>query len=185
MNDTISQEERRPVFLDRKIRLRWTVYIIGLLIIAALVFYGMTVWQMGNVRSQARKMMRNEIKAKGKAIAQTIAVTSRDDIRNGNFDKLQEYFADLVRQQDLRYIIIMKPNGEAAVHTDNRLRGVKLKDDPSKNALRVTDAAAMDVKDRELYDVAVPVMAFTRRIAVVRVGISYTRANEAFEQNKN
>lgn len=185
MSDISSQQERRPGFLDRKIRLRWSVYLVGLLIIAGLVFYGITVWQTGTVRGQARDMMRSEIEAKGKAIAQTIAVISRDDVRNGNFDKLQEYFADLVRQQDLRYIIVMRPSGEAVVHTDNRLRGVILKDDPSGRSLQATDVAVMNVEDRELYDVAAPVMEFTRRIAVVRVGVSYTRAKEAFEQNRN
>ncbi|MEN6520870.1 MAG: hypothetical protein ABFD46_06945 [Armatimonadota bacterium] len=171
----------KPGFLDRKVRFKWPLYFIVVLILAGLVLYGVMSWQAAIVKGRARDMIRSEIRSKGEAIAETIAITSRDDIRNGNFDKLQEYFSDLVKQKDLQYIIVMQPNGQAVVHTNSRYRGTLLKDDLSGRALEITSIRAVDVKDQGLYDVAVPVMSFTRRAAIVRVGISYNRANQAFE----
>ncbi|MEN6371127.1 MAG: hypothetical protein ABFD64_03855 [Armatimonadota bacterium] len=177
MEETLHQ---RPAFLDRKVKLRWPLYFIGVLILAGLVLYGVMFWQTATIKSRARDMIQSEIRSKGEAIAETIAVTSRDDIKNGNFDKLQEYFSDLVKQKDIQYIIVMQPNGQAIVHTNTRYRGTRLIDELSQKALEITSVQATDVKDQKLYDVAVPVMSFTRRIAVVRVGVSYNRADQAF-----
>ncbi len=179
-------DQKKKGFLDRPVRLKWPVYIIGLLILLGLVLHVVKLWQMNSLREQAREAIRNEIKAKGQSLAETIAVTSRDDIRNGNYDKLQEYFADLVKlpQGDIQYLIVMKLNGEAVAHTNTKFRGKRLDDPYAKKALQADRLVIADAKKYQLYDIAVPVMGFTSRAAIVRVGISYARADDSFKAGR-
>jgi sensor histidine kinase regulating citrate/malate metabolism len=175
-------EQKRKGFLDRPVRLRWPVRIVLGLIVIGLICYGIHLWQLSSLRGQAREALQNEIRQKGEALAQTIAVTAREDIRSSNSSKLQEYFADLVKQPDLQYLIVMETNGKAVVHTDAKFRGKKLDDDLARKALSASETQVTNVESRSLYDIAVPVMGFTSKAAVVRVGISYARARQALGQ---
>jgi sensor histidine kinase regulating citrate/malate metabolism len=170
--------EHKKQFIDRPVRLRWVIRMVLSLVIICFAIYLFHLWQMSTLRCKSRDAVQNEIMTKGEAIAQTIAVTSRDDIRNSSFDKLQEYFADLVRlpKGDVQYLIVMKPDGTAVVHTDAKYRGRRLGDTLAQNALKASDMVITNVNEKKLYDIAVPVMGFTSKAATVRVGISYSRA---------
>lgn len=148
--------------------------------LACVVMYGFNVWRLASIKTQARNAVRSEIQAKGVALAETIAVTSREDVRNSNYEKLQDYFADLVKQPDLQYLIVMKMNGEAAVHTDAKFKGKRLNDALALSALKIDELNISDDKDKQLFDIAIPVMGFTSRAAIIRIGISYGRAKQVF-----
>jgi hypothetical protein len=166
-------------FFDRPVRLRIVIRIIGVLILVCVAQYGIGVWRLASAKAQSRNAIQNEIRHKGEALAQVIAVTSREDVRNSSFDRLQDYFSDLVKQPDVQYLIVQKLNGEAAVHTDAKFRGKKLNDVLTKTALDAGELTVTDVKEKELYDIAIPVMNFTSRAAIIRIGVSYGRSKKA------
>ncbi len=174
MEQPVAQRRR---FLDRSIRLRWPIYFVGLLIVLGLYLQATHTLEVRRLNGDARAALKEEILSKGVAIAETIAVTARDDIRAENYDKLQEYFSDIVRQPsvDIQYLIVMKLDGEAAVHTNAKYRGKVLNDDSAKKALKAENLTVTEVDSQSLYDVTVPVMGFTSKSAVVCVGISYEK----------
>ncbi|MBI2843678.1 MAG: hypothetical protein HYX78_09790 [Armatimonadetes bacterium] len=172
--------ERRTGFLERTMRLRWVFRIVIGLIIIALIIFAYMFWRQIELRRDARESVREQIRAKGVAIAQTIAVTSREDIMESRYDDLQDYFEDLVGQPDVRYIAVMTPEGRAVVHTNARFRGRVLDDAVSRKAAAADDVFVQDIAREDIYDIAVPVMAFTRKAAVVRVGVSYAQVQRMF-----
>jgi hypothetical protein len=173
-------EQQKRGFMDRPVRLIWLVRIVIVLIVAALVILGLQAWGMSRLRGEARDAVREQIRLKGEAVAETLAVTAREDILTKHYDGLQRYFADLVRQPDITYLVVMTPDGRAVVHTDAKLRGVLLIDKLSGHAIGATELLVQQEPEKSAYDVAVPVMGFTRMEAVVRVGVSYTSADEMF-----
>jgi hypothetical protein len=173
-------EQRKRGFMDRPVRLRWLAYVALVLIIAALVVLGIQAWSVRTVKLQAQAGAASQIKLKGEAVARTIAVTARQDILNGEYGRLQEYFADLVTQPDMLYLIVMTTDGTAVVHTDTKFRSRKLEDEVAKRAVAADDMLVQVLKATKTYDIAVPVMSFTRKAAVVRVGVSYASAEDMF-----
>jgi sensor histidine kinase regulating citrate/malate metabolism len=171
------EEQKKVRFLDRPVRLRWVIRIVMGLVILGVIAYGFQMWQMGRLRGDARQAVRDQIMAKGESVAQSIAITSRDDILNRRYGKLQDYFSDLVSQRDVQYLIVTTPDGRAVVHTDAKYRGKILDDDISKKAAAVDEMRTQDLKADKVYDVAVPVMSFTHKAAVIRVGVSYSAAD--------
>jgi len=180
MEEPINQKKKG--LLDRPVRLFWpfTLFIVFAVVICIGWFYHIN--KIANLRYTAKHVMKEEIRQKAEALGQTIAVTSRDDIRNSDFNKLQEYFIDIAKNNpDIEYLVVMKLNGEAVVHTDTKFRGKKLQDSLAQAALDADDVVVSEVDDKSLYDVAVPVMGFTSKAAVIRVGASFERSKQAFE----
>lgn len=173
-----SVEQRKKGFLDRQIRLKWPAYFIIALIVLGFVLYGIHMWQIASLRGQARNAVQDEIRKKGESLAQTLATVGRDTIFSSDYEKQQDYFNSLVKmpETDLQYLIVMKMNGEAVVHTNSKYAGKKLDDKLAKKALGANKMVVTDVPSQNLYDIAVPVMGFTAKAAVVRVGISYARS---------
>jgi len=176
-------EQAKQTFWDRPVRLIWVARMIAALVLIGLVVLGIQAWRAAGMRDEARAALRRDIQSKGIDIARTIAVTSREDILNRSYDKLQGYCADIVSQRDepdVRYIAIITPDGQAVVHTDAKFRGRRLGDDISRKAAEAADTLVQDIEADRTLDIAVPVMAFTRKAAVVRVGLSYARAAQLF-----
>jgi sensor histidine kinase regulating citrate/malate metabolism len=176
----VEMEQMKAGFMERPVRMRWLIRIVLALIIIGLIGYLVTLWHTHSLRNTAIVTVRDRIKAEGTALAQTISVTSRDDIAARRYDKLQQYFADLVKQDGVQYIAVIMPDGRAVVHTNAKDRGKVLDDDLSKKAADATDTLVQDVAAQKVYDVAVPVMGLTRKDATVRVGISYADTERLF-----
>lgn len=175
-------EQQRRGFIDRPVRMKWLLWVAVILIVAALVIFGLQLWQTAKLRGEAREAIREQIRLEGVALAQTIAITSREDIIRSRYGLVEEYFAEIVRQPNVRYLIVMTPNGNAVVHTNARFRGKRLTDEVSRKALEAQETLAQNVEEENLYDVAVPVMSFTKKAAVVRIGMSYEETQQLFEE---
>lgn len=174
-------EQIKQNFMDRPMRLRWVMRVVVILIVIGLLAVGFEMWQQYKLRGDARDAVRAEIKSKGVALAQTIAITSRDDILKSRYGTLQEYFGELVHQPNVKYLIIVTADGRAVVHTDAKFQGKTLDDEVSKKAADAEDTLIQDLDAEKSYDIAVPVMAFTRKAGVVRVGVSYGAVEKMFE----
>jgi len=173
-------EQQKRGFMDRPVRLRWLLDVALVLVVAALVVFGIQAWSARAIKLAARRGVADQIKLKGEAVARTIAVTARQDILNGEYGRLQEYFVDMVSQRDILYLIVMTTDGTAVVHTDAKFRFKKLDDEVAKKALAANETLVQDLEATRTCDIAVPVMSFTRKTAVVRVGVSYASADEMF-----
>lgn len=167
-------------FLDRPVRRRWFLYTSLLLIFACVVIYVSNAWGMHVLRDNARSAVKDQIKLRAETVARTIAITSRQDVLNANYKDLQTYLSDVVGQRDISYIAIVTPDGVAVVHTNAKYKGEKLTGEPNAKADATQQPIVQDIESDKMYDAAVPVMGFTQKAAVVRVGVSYASVDGMF-----
>jgi hypothetical protein len=172
--------ENKLGFLDRPVRRRWMLYASVVLVLVGLLVIGFQSLRNYRLATGARESVKNAMRSEGEAVARTIAVISHDDVVNRRYDRLQSYFTDLVGQQNIRYLALVTPDGKAVVHTDAKYLKQRLDDEISTKAIDATELTVQDSEKEKLFDVAVPVMGYTTKLAVVRVGISYARSDALF-----
>jgi sensor histidine kinase regulating citrate/malate metabolism len=132
------------------IRFRWFLLALAIVILIAFAAWTWESWQCNkSLRAQASQSARN--------VAHVIAVFGSNQIVSGNWEALQDYANDLVREEPLAYVAIVNPTGIAVVHTDASLKGKPYPQ--AKDTSSVVNAS-------------VPVMRYTRQVAEVRVGVS-------------
>ncbi len=90
--------------------------------------------------------------------AKAIAIFGNRQIIAQNWQLLQDYADNLVKNEPLTYIAIVDVKNRARVHTNRRFIGKELPS-PSETS--------------DVIEVSVPVMDYTKQVAAVRVGVKY------------
>lgn len=172
-------ENNRTRFIDKTLRLVWVFRIVLFLILIGLASFGYQYYKTYAMRNTAIEALQSERSNYALALARTIAVTSREDILKSRFDVLQDYFSNIAQSSsNVAYIAIMTPDGTAVVHTDTKYRGKKLTDNVSEKAISTEKPIVQQNTDKKLFDADVPVMSYTQKAAVIRVGVSYANVDK-------
>jgi sensor histidine kinase regulating citrate/malate metabolism len=124
----------------------WMVLVLALaLVIVWLVQRTMCDFAL---KAQSQQSARN--------LASTIATFANEDIRDRNYNDLQDYCDHLVRNDPIAFIAVVDAGGRVVVHTNRDFLG--------KKSEEIVQAAGVS-------EASIPVMYLTKRLGTVAVGV--------------
>ncbi|MEW6410109.1 MAG: ATP-binding protein [Nitrospirota bacterium] len=131
------------------------------------------------VENKQRRLISQQVKDHGVAIARSIAAMSITYLVTYNYVALQQNAEKAIKEKGISSVIIHDKEGRVAAYSRHGERqGEELTDTVSLNALRVTDVLIQRTfyteTSERIFDIAVPVYieGSSERWGVVRVGIS-------------
>jgi len=105
-----------------------------------------------------------------------------------DFLGLRQVVNSLGREGNIRYAMILDPEGRVLIHSRVRETGVLYKDPLTRRALAVVEPTVQEVRTKEgevLYDFATPVLVLNQPRAVARIGISIADEMRLIRQTRN
>ncbi|MDD4880326.1 MAG: response regulator [Gallionellaceae bacterium] len=104
-------------------------------------------------------------------LANTLAVSSTSRVMANDVVGLQEVIRSLASEPDLRYAMLVAPDGRVLAHSDPSRVGLYLADPHSRLLIGAPARLMLLAGDHRLIDVAAPVMAGDRLLGWARVGL--------------
>lgn len=149
MTDATAQPEARPSAMNRAIKLKFVLVIVGLLIVAALVALVAQYVGYSGEMARAREQLRESAETKASVVAHAVAVFGNKMIVTKEYNQLQDYADNLIASKDAKdilYIAVVDQGGQAVVHTDRRYRGRPFSVETAEpGALTQASAKVMDL----------------------------------------
>ncbi|OFX14260.1 MAG: hypothetical protein A2Z18_04365 [Armatimonadetes bacterium RBG_16_58_9] len=156
MSDQTAQGTQPRGLLQKRITVKWTLILLGIVIIAGFVFWAIKAVECGSIANDCRRDIRTCTSRAAGNMARAIAVVGNRQIVEKDYGNLRDYFDTLAKGDSVSYIAIVDSGGRAVVHTDRSVLG-KRWSKPEENEGEVT--ASADVMD------------FTDQVATVYVGM--------------
>jgi diguanylate cyclase (GGDEF)-like protein/PAS domain S-box-containing protein len=130
----------------------------------------MTLFVLDMVERQ-RDFLSNQNLAQATSLAHTLATNSTSWILANDVIGLEEVVQSLQQYPDLRYAMVLAPNGRVLAHSDRSNIGLYIEDQTSRSLLSPPFAARTLAANTFLIDVAVPIHAGKRHIGWARIGL--------------
>ncbi len=132
---------------------------------AVTVALAMTLFVLDTTRRQEALALRQQ-SAQAAALADSIATSSAIWVASRDYSGLQEIIDVLAGYPDLRYAIVLNPQGEILAHSDRTRRGQYLTDLPK------LDERTVMQRSPQMVDIATPILLGGNAIGWTRVGLS-------------
>jgi len=116
------------------------------------------------------------------SLAQTLATNSMDWVLANDLAGLEELTQSLARYPDLRYAMILEPDGRVLSHNQPGIAGQYALDPISRRLLDAPHQLQVLYKDRDLVDVAAPVQVGDEVIAWARIGLGQDRVRTNLQE---
>jgi PAS domain S-box-containing protein len=162
---------RAPRFLSLFSRLWPTSLRRQLILGVALVHLCLMMVFVVDIVTRQRLFLRNEDIDQVRSMAKFLAINSSSWVLAHDMVGLEEILHPLSGFPDLRYAMIVTPDGKILAHTDVRRTGLYLKDAASRALLQSSPEIRIVFSGEQLIDVAAPIMSVGECIGWVRVGI--------------
>ncbi|HEX9081870.1 MAG TPA: hypothetical protein VF768_06295, partial [Holophagaceae bacterium] len=120
--------------------------------------------------TQRRELLRQS-EERGMVLAKALAVIDLPEILESDIQGLDEMIHSVSGYPDLRYAMVLTPEGRVLAHTDPAQVGRYLSDPISRQWLRGPAAPTTLTRSESLVDVAAPVLVQGRLVGWVRVGL--------------
>jgi len=130
----------------------------------------MTLFVFDMVERQ-RDFLHRQSMTQSSSLANALATNSISWILANDVAGMEEVIHSLQRYPDLRYAMLLSPNGRVLAHSDRSKVGLYVEDGVSRSLLQPPATARTLVATRALIDVAVPVFAGKRHIGWARIGL--------------
>ncbi len=130
----------------------------------------MTLFVFDLVERQ-RTFLHQQSAQQASSLGNALASNSVSWILANDITGLSEVINSLSQYPDLRYAMLLSPNGRILAHSDPSRIGLRVSDDISINLLHAPLKLFTLVDSPTLIDVAVPVMSGERHIAWARIGL--------------
>ena len=115
-------------------------------------------------------------------LATTLAVSSRSWVMAHDVAGLQEVVASVGHEPNVRYAMLLDKQGRVLAHSDASHVGRYLADPVSRRLLNASASVTILVDERQLIDLAVPVMEGPRLLGWARVGFARTELNASLDR---
>lgn len=136
----------------------------------------MTIFVLDLVERQ-RDFLNHQSVALVHSLAQTLAASSASWVLASDLEGLNEVLFSRASYPDLRYAMVLTPDGRVIAHTDRSKAGQYVLDPVSRTLLDAEPRSRQLVADRNLVDVAHPIQANGKLIGWARVGLSQSAIN--------
>ena len=155
------------------IRRFWTRSIRRQLMLGIAVVHAvlMTIFVVDLVERQRHFLSEQSI-AQANSLAKTLAANSRSWLLARDLEGLNEVLQSQTGYPQLRYAMVLTPQGKVVAHTEQDKAGLYLIDEISRSLLEKAAEAHLLLADRQLVDTAHPVITNSKLIGWARVGIS-------------
>jgi PAS domain S-box-containing protein len=129
-----------------------------------------------------RDFLRQQSLEQATSLAETLATSSASWVMADDVAGLQEVIQSIMRDPDVRYAMLLRPDGRVLGHNDSRNIGRYLQDAVSRTLLDSPHAPKKLIADDSLIDIAVPVMAGTRFLGWARIGLGQEGITDCLHQ---
>lgn len=155
------------------IRRFWTRSIQRQLMLGIAVVHAvlMTIFVVDLVERQRHFLTEQSI-AQANSLAKTLAANSSSWLLARDLEGLNEVLQSQTGYPQLRYAMVLTPQGRVVAHTEPDKAGLYLVDEISRSLLESAVETHLLIADRQLVDTAHPVITSSKLIGWARVGIS-------------
>jgi len=115
------------------------------------------------------------------SLAHALAVNSTPWVISDDIQGLSELIASLTRYPELRYVMILSPQGKVLGHTRNENVGLYVNDPTSQRLMSAEPAPLQLVINRQIVDVAVPIQVNNILVGWSRVCLGQENVRAASE----
>ncbi|MBF0110591.1 MAG: PAS domain S-box protein [Magnetococcales bacterium] len=141
--------------------------VLGIALVHAVL---MTVFVFDLVERQ-QTFLRLHGEKQAMSLSQTLASSSVSWVLANDVVGLEEILRSMVNDPELRYAMVLSPQGKVLGHNQHALTGKFVVDDISLSLLRGPTQPTVLVSDHHLIDVAAPIVLKDRTVAWARVGL--------------
>ncbi len=120
---------------------------------------------------QQRRDLMLQSEAQGRVFAESLAVSNLSEAIESDLEGLQESLRSAARYPDLRYAMVLAPDGRVLAHTEPERVGQYLSDPSSTAWLQGPPGPVTLQRNAELIEVAAPMLVQDRLVGWVRVGL--------------
>ncbi len=163
---------RLRLFWTGSIRRRLMLGVCGLVVTVMAAFVFQTV-------ERQRQFLESQSEERSVALAETLAVNSTSWVLASDLAGLAEVTGSARHYPDLRYVMVLAPDGRVLSHSDTSLVGRYVSDMASLKLLSASGEAQVVIKTPELMDMAAPIQARGLVIGWARVGVGQERVAES------
>ena len=148
MSDQTTGPTQPQGLLQKRITLKWTLILLGVIIIASAILWAIKAVECGSIAGSAQESLTTCASRAAQNMARAIAVVGNRQIVDEEYDKVQDYADSLVKDASVDYIAIVNSSGEAVVHTNRGLLGGRWTEPKSDSGIVTADARVMDFTDQ-------------------------------------
>ncbi|MBU0552679.1 hypothetical protein KKB55_05780 [Myxococcota bacterium] len=124
-----------------------------------------------------RRLLHSQALESAQSLAQALAVNSQSWVLSNDIMGLEEVVSAQRSYPDLRYGMVLSPDGRVLAHTARRHQGRYVTDEISARLLDTPPRLTRLVINEQLIDVAQPITARGELIGWARIGLSQARTN--------
>ena len=157
MSDQTTEPTQPRGILQKRITLKWTLILLGLVVIAGAILWAIKAVECGAIAQNSRSELAACANRAAENMARAVAVVGNRQIVEEDYGKLQDYADSLARGKSVDYIAIVDSSGKTVVHTNRSLLGGQWTEPENASGVVTGSAKAMD---------------FTDQVATVYVGMS-------------
>lgn len=139
---------------------------------------------VGGLVGHQRDFLRSQNLGQAASLAETLAAGSTSWVLSNDVAGLQKVVQSVMRHPDVRYAMLLGPDGRVLAHNDPSRIGHYLQDAGSRSLLSGTHDLTTLVASDKLIDTAAPVMAGGRFIGWARIGLGQEGIAENLRQVK-
>lgn len=161
-------------YFGRSIRRR---LILGITIVNLFIF---TVFMLFIMDRQQSFLHAQSIE-QANSLAHALAVSSTPWVISDDIQGLSELIASLTRYPELRYVMILSPQGKVLGHTRNENVGLYVNDPISQRLMNAEPVPLQLVINRQIVDVAVPIQVNSILVGWSRVCLGQENVRAASE----
>ena len=172
MNKTEFKEHQKPFILVKfeQLRLKNKFFILfSAVVLIIIIFVSAAVFYF------QRQMLLKEVQEKAFSLTRTLAYSSLNAILQNDYIVIQMLIDSMVESADISSIALLDTSGRVIAADKPELRGHHFTDQLTQKALASDTYHLQDISlddGRELWDTAVPIFQFNRRIATARITYS-------------
>ncbi len=164
------------------LQLKISIFVTALVILTSVVFALFAIYR-------ETEMINKEIINKGMSLGSALYGVAVNNINNEKYYTLEEGFQAVTNSnKDVRYLMLVRKNGEVVVHSDSGKKGQVMNDPTTRDMTNSTEPVyrvSRQSSGEEIYDLAIPVNSDLEQWGIIRIGLSNAQAQAEIDRSRN
>lgn len=152
------------------VKKQWRLILILLLVVAVAGMYAWKQLAVENTRKELTQRAGQIIADQNRAWLELLSVplvwAVRSEMIRGNYDQINQYMINFVRQPNVNDVVLVKPDGVIMLATNKRLEGTPVADSFPALVMQVDKTTVSPLEQRGLMS-ASPIMGINQKLGVI------------------